>query len=486
MADIGVADEVAPAGETPQVVEDRPAVGPPPPGRVARVRQWAALALMVCDFVSASVILWAATVIAPPDDLPALIVPGVPAWLLGAIAFVFLAANGLAYQSRWVASAHATFKDLFIAAAGALGVLTLCASTNHVVKPIAFLLLAVVSALARQFAVRFSGDLLPERVLILGVNEHSVEAAQTLPLVEEPRFTVVGYVDDRQDPGRHPAAVRPILGRFADAASLATDYQVDLVIAALPTAGRSRAVPIVPALAATRTKVIWMEDFYARYFHKIPVHYVDSAWALYGLNQQRSLIYAAAKRLVDVTMATAGLLLAAVSYPFIAGLNALLSPGPVIYSQVRVGRKGKPFRIYKFRTMVRNAEEMGAQFARKHDPRITLVGRLLRKTHLDELPQCWNVLLGHMSMVGPRPERPEFVETLEREIPYFRLRHLVRPGVTGLATVRNGYAATLEESIRKTEYDLYYIKQRNVWLDLSLMLETVVICFMGRNGQASN
>jgi len=169
--------------------------------------------------------------------------------------------------------------------------------------------------------------------------------------------------------------------------------------------------------------------------------------------------------------------------PFIALAIYLDSPGPIFYTQERVGTMGKIFRVYKFRSMVPDAEkEREAVWAKKGDPRVTRVGRLLRATHVDEFPQFLNILKGEMSVVGPRPERPEFVAELETEIPFYRIRYSIKPGMAGWALVRQGYGASKEDAIIKLEYDLYYIKHQSLWLDLTIVLKTIAdtLTFRGR------
>ena len=156
----------------------------------------------------------------------------------------------------------------------------------------------------------------------------------------------------------------------------------------------------------------------------------------------------------------------------------LESPGPTLYSQVRAGEFGKLFTIYKFRSMRTDAEKAGAQFAQENDPRVTRVGKFIRKTRLDELPQLWNVLRGDMSMVGPRPERPVFIEQLEQQVPFFKQRLYVKPGVTGHAQVRCRYGASTDDMVEKLQYDLYYIKSYNLFFDLSIMLDTVKVVLL--------
>ncbi|GGG70043.1 TIGR03013 family XrtA/PEP-CTERM system glycosyltransferase [Edaphobacter dinghuensis] len=180
-----------------------------------------------------------------------------------------------------------------------------------------------------------------------------------------------------------------------------------------------------------------------------------------------------ARRIVSTLTAAIGLLLFLPFFPFVVLLVRMSSPGPIFFRQTRVGMGGRNFSVYKFRTMRTDAEAAGAKWATKNDPRVTRVGMFMRKTRLDEVPQLWNVLRGDMGFVGPRPERPEFVPWLSEQIPYFDLRHMIRPGLTGWAQVRYGYGATLAQSREKLEFDLYYIKHMTLGLDLLIMFETV-------------
>jgi lipopolysaccharide/colanic/teichoic acid biosynthesis glycosyltransferase len=156
-------------------------------------------------------------------------------------------------------------------------------------------------------------------------------------------------------------------------------------------------------------------------------------------------------------------------------LTKIVSRGPVLFCQTRVGMHGKTFTIYKFRTMRIDAEKSGAQWAQDNDERITPLGNFFRSSRIDELPQCWNIIKGDMSIVGPRPERPEFTSSLAKEIPYYDLRHVVKPGLTGWAQVSYPYGASTEDSLRKLQYDLYYIKNYSLLLDLNILLRTVLV-----------
>jgi lipopolysaccharide/colanic/teichoic acid biosynthesis glycosyltransferase len=170
--------------------------------------------------------------------------------------------------------------------------------------------------------------------------------------------------------------------------------------------------------------------------------------------------------------------------PFIVLVIKLSSPGPVFYRQRRVGRDGIVYYCYKFRTMRADAEaDTGPTWAGDDDPRITSVGRFLRQSRMDEIPQLWNVLRGDMSLVGPRPERPEFVDTLSKEIPYYHLRHAVRPGITGWAQIRYKYGSSIEDAKEKLRYDLFYIKNMSAGLDLLIFLQTIKIILLGRGAK---
>ena len=189
------------------------------------------------------------------------------------------------------------------------------------------------------------------------------------------------------------------------------------------------------------------------------------------------------RRLFSTLAAAAGLVLFLPFFPIVVLMVRLSSSGPIFFRQTRVGMGGRPFKVVKFRTMRTDAEAAGAKWATKDDPRVTRVGRFMRKTRLDEVPQLWNVLIGDMGFVGPRPERPEFVPWLVEQIPYFELRHMIRPGLTGWAQVRYGYGATLAEAREKLEYDLYYIKHISLGLDLLIMFETVKTILRRRGAQ---
>jgi exopolysaccharide biosynthesis polyprenyl glycosylphosphotransferase len=223
-------------------------------------------------------------------------------------------------------------------------------------------------------------------------------------------------------------------------------------------------------------RVVPMTILYEGITGRVPVEHVNNDWAVIFLPRTGDNLdaYALLKRVLDMALSLAGLAAFALLLPLLALAIRLDSAGPIFYTQARVGKNGAVFRIYKLRTMVQNAEQAtGAVFAQKGDARVTRVGRFLRKTRLDELPQLINVLTGHMSLVGPRPERPEHVERLTQKIPFYRTRHIVRPGLTGWAQVRYSYGSTDEDALVKLQYDLYYVRHVSLLLDINILLRTV-------------
>lgn len=214
-------------------------------------------------------------------------------------------------------------------------------------------------------------------------------------------------------------------------------------------------------------------DFYESLTGKIFVDSLDEIWFFENVFRQESKINQILKRGFDLFFTLLGLLIAIILFPLIALSIKIDSPGPVIYSQKRIGKNGKVFILYKFRTMVVDAEKDGPQWTRENDSRITRVGKILRALHLDELPQLYNILRGDISFIGPRPERPEFVFLLKKEIPYYDIRHLVKPGLTGWAQIKYHYGASVEEAKEKLKYELYYLKNQSLALDLVIFLKTI-------------
>lgn len=235
---------------------------------------------------------------------------------------------------------------------------------------------------------------------------------------------------------------------------------------------------LYPAVLAG-VSVMDAATFWEEYHEQIPLEVADQAWFVSGFANARHQEYEITKRLMDIA---SSLLFGLALLPVMAVTACLVkatSRGPVLYRQVRVGKFETPFTLYKFRTMRADAEAAGPAWAAKNDPRVTRLGRVLRHTHLDELPQLWNIFKGDMSFVGPRPERPEFVEKLKAEIPHYALRHLVKPGLSGWAQINAPYASSVAGAAVKLSYDLYYIKHRSWFLDAKVLLKTLATVWRG-------
>lgn len=230
-------------------------------------------------------------------------------------------------------------------------------------------------------------------------------------------------------------------------------------------------------LLPLETSVMTFPNFYESVFEKEPIDELDESWFIEHITVRRP-IYDMVKRTTDIVAAILIILIFFLPSLLIALLVKLSSRGKIIYSQTRVGKNNVTFTLYKFRSMRADAEKDGAQWSTQNDDRTTKVGKFLRYTHLDELPQAWNMLRGDISLVGPRPERPEFTKTLEKEIPFYNIRHIIRPGFTGHAQVNYRYGASVEDSKEKLAYDIYYIKHRSTITDDFIVLKTVKMIFV--------
>jgi len=259
--------------------------------------------------------------------------------------------------------------------------------------------------------------------------------------------------------------------------------RIDRVIVAMEN--RRGSMPVRELLELRLNGVVVEDATYLmeRLLGKLPLDGLNPSTLIFthGFNVKAS--QQIVRRLVSITVSFIGLAICLPFIPVIILAVRVSSPGPIFFRQTRVGLRGRHFSVIKFRTMRRDAEAAGAVWATKNDPRVTSLGRFMRKTRIDEIPQLWNVLRGEMGFVGPRPERPEFVQWLTSEIPFYELRHMIRPGITGWAQVRYQYGATLEETKQKLEYDLYYVKHLSVGLDLLIMFETIKTIILRRGAQ---
>ena len=230
--------------------------------------------------------------------------------------------------------------------------------------------------------------------------------------------------------------------------------------------------------------VVDAPTFYEEMMGKLLIEELTPSWFIFSDGFKITPLKRSVKRVIDILAACVGLSVLLPILPVIALAIKISSPGPVFFKQLRIGEGEKTFTLYKFRTMRKDAEEgTGAVWAQERDPRVTRVGKLLRKTRLDEFPQFYNVLKGDMSIVGPRPERPEFVESLKRQIPYYSERHTISPGITGWAQICYPYGSSVHDSLEKLRYDLYYIKHLSIFLDIMVIIETVKVLLFGRGAR---
>ena len=252
----------------------------------------------------------------------------------------------------------------------------------------------------------------------------------------------------------------------------------DLVVVTDDALANKSIVNMLFAFLPSGLIVMDFASFYERITGRIPLSHISETWFLENLSEKEKRSFEIGKRIFDVAVALLLLLPYSILLPFIATAIFLESGRPIFYRQSRMGKLGRHFWLLKLRTMHNDAEVEGPQWATKNDPRITIIGQLLRTSRIDELPQLWNVLKGDLSFIGPRPERPEFIATLEKDIPFYHMRHLIRPGLSGWAQINPPYYyGTHEESLLKVQYDLFYIKHRSIGLDLSIALKTLAVIF---------
>lgn len=325
-----------------------------------------------------------------------------------------------------------------------------------------------------------------QNVLILGAGEPALHVARELARREDLNLRLVGFLQAAAVTGTQQRSVLgcPILGCAADVETVCTKLQISRIIVAL---AESRGVLPTRALAKLKVHGVWVEDAQsamASLTGRVWLENAQPSWFVFSDGFSRSRLTVVLKRASDLCAGFVGLITTAPLMLLIAIAVRLDSKGPAIYRQTRVGFRGECFELLKFRSMRMDAEVAnGAQWAEKDDPRITRVGRFLRNFRLDELPQFLNVIHGQMSFVGPRPERPVFVEKLREEIPYYDERHSVRPGLTGWAQVQYSYGASVKDAIRKLEYDLFYLKHMSFLFDCVIIAQTVRIVLFGKGAR---
>ena len=345
---------------------------------------------------------------------------------------------------------------------------------------------------------------LQRKVLIIGAGGAGQEIQKIIKQHENSGLVVAGFLDDNPQKMGTSLDGAPVLGNTSQLDEMIAQYKIGMVVVAITHEKSSTLLNSLVRLSFMGVQVIDMPSLYEFLAGKIPTDHISDVWLLLHSLNSSKLYYRHLKRIMDLVLAALGLALTWPLWAFIAAAIKLDSRGPVFFRQERLGKDGKPFQIIKFRTMITDAESNGPQFACQGDPRITRVGRILRKWRLDEMPQMYNILKGEMSFIGPRPEREVFIREFQQmvpdlregrrptdpqgvqvlcgyreRIPYYSYRLLVKPGITGWAQVMHPYSATLEETKEKLQYDLYYIKNMSWVLDLAILLKTIRIVLFG-------
>ncbi len=333
------------------------------------------------------------------------------------------------------------------------------------------------------FALFFKYSEKPRRLLIIGAGQTGGNLYEMLKANKD--YEIVGYLDDDEKKWGTSFGNASVIGGTGILSTLVMELKIDKVIIAITQVIRPEVYKKLVEAKFNGIAVYEMPSFYEKVAGRIPVLHTNEMWLgyadIYGVKS--NLYNAKVKKIIDKAFAVIGLLFAVPIMCLVSLLVKMDTRGPVLYRQQRVGFNGAIFDLIKFRSMKIDAEMNGAVWAQENDPRITRVGIIIRFLRIDELPQLWNVLKGELSLVGPRPERPEFVENLTLEIPYYSLRHSVKPGITGWAQVNYAYGASKEDALEKLQFDLYYIKNVTFFLDVYIILRTIRTVLFGKGAR---
>ncbi len=328
-----------------------------------------------------------------------------------------------------------------------------------------------------------------KKVLIVGAGRSGQLICQVLRKHGKFGYDVVGFIDDdpqkcnqriaidqrKRHGNRAGFSSYQVLGTSDRLVQISLHNGVSLIVLAATNGMSGKLYQILNDVKQHDIEIMPMPLLYEQLTGRIPVEHVGEHWSLAmpaeheGLHITRQVT----KRLFDLLWTSVGMIFLVLIFPVLAAAIYLDSPGPIIYTQKRLGRHGKPFSMLKFRSMVPAAEKNGPVWAQKNDPRVTRVGRFLRRTHIDEFPQFINILKGEMSVVGPRPERPDIVKRLAEEIPFYRVRFAVKPGMAGWGLIHHGYGDSVADALIKLQYDLYYIKHQSLFLDIYILARTL-------------
>ena len=418
-----------------------------------------------------------------PGRAERLIQIDVPFWFY-LLPFVWLLLMVESYDLHAAANWRRTLRGIAVApVVGLLGyslVFTFYVEPNSLPRIAvgAFLILASLLTLGwRAIYIRlYTSSGLMRRVLVVGAGKAGHTLVEVYRKLQPPPFLIIGFIDD--DPAKRNKSYHgfAVLGDSEHLLDLVEDYRISDAIIAITGEIKGETFQTILDVQERGVEVTRMPILYEELTQRVPIEHLETDWVIRSFVDQVRVsgMYELSKRIMDILGGIAGAILFLLAFPFISMAIILETGFPVFYSQPRLGQGAKPFTILKFRTMRQNAEADGQpKIAEENDPRVTKVGIFLRKTRLDELPQFLTVLHGEMSLVGPRAERPELVAEYQKQIPFYRARLLVKPGLTGWAQINYGYVATVKETVVKLEYDLYYIKHRTLSMDFSIVLRTI-------------
>jgi sugar transferase (PEP-CTERM system associated) len=352
---------------------------------------------------------------------------------------------------------------------------------EHVILVIALALGLLV--LRHGVVVPLLATYAPHRVLVLGTGAEAQDVETSLRSAEPMGLRLVGFFPLEKNAERAVSGAR-IVGGDSLFETVRRLRVAEIIVAVREQRGGVLPLRELLDCRLGGVKVTDLPGFYEAVHGYVPLDSVKASWLIYAHGYRQHLVRALIKRTFDIVVSFALLVAALPLMAVFAALIALETGRPIVYRQARVGRGGVPFTVFKFRSMAKDAEkDRQPTWATANDSRVTRIGRLMRRTRIDELPQLFNVLRGEMSFVGPRPERPEFVAMLTERIPFYAARHSVKPGLTGWAQVRYCYGATVEQAAKKLEYDLYYVKNHTLTLDMIILLETVRVVMLGEGAR---
>lgn len=343
----------------------------------------------------------------------------------------------------------------------------------------AFVFLVALRLSFRHFLNRAA----PLKVLILGAGETGKALYDYLRTRND--YKVIGFIDDSVDKNGLVVGDVQVMGNSSHLSGLIKKYDIDQVVVAITGLVKPEMFRVLVDVKFTGVEVYEMPTFYEKVAEKIPVLHTTSMWLGFAeiSGVKRNVYNTKLKKIFDKLISVVALILAMPIMLLTALFIKLESRGPILYKQERIGKDEKTFELIKFRSMRVDAEANGAVWAMENDPRVTRVGKVIRRLRLDELPQLWNVLKGDMSFVGPRPERMEFVRYLKKEIPYYALRHAIGPGITGWAQINYPYGASTKDALQKLQFDLYYIKNMSVILDMYIIIQTIRVMLLKKGAR---